>query len=740
MADTEVESFRTDYTDDPLLDLGDDALDRARLARRIANALSAVSSRTSSSVVALVGPWGSGKTTLLNAVEANLGDNDGWYIAHYNPWLYSSPETAVPGFLSELRSALPSGALKEGARATIGRLGAKLAPLGSLGAFVGMDLSATARAISEVVAGDQSTEQLRTDAAAQLVHLDRPVLVVMDDLDRLEPAELLLTFRLIRLVGRLPNVFYLLAYDETTLEDTLGRTDLVGSGAGRARDYLEKMIQLRFDVPPLLDSHRVALVNRLLDASLVAHGVELDADSGERLQEAWAKCLSKYMDQPRAIKRLVGQVDVLWPEVSGEVDFVDFLLATFLRTFERAVFELVIQSRDELVGGFSSFGRDRAPNGVRWQRWVDRVASLGPRDATAVADLLALLFLEVRGAKENTNYGSYHTQDVVRRRGIGCDEFFDRYTQVGVPSNDLPDRVVRVAMEQLGSGAAGDELQEVRRRLEDEPSRVAPRLVEFAEAGDPPAPQLLDMVARAYARVVEADSAFFGPRPAYALVQLGVKLLEGFDPAEAAAALRSVADVGSALEYFADLVEATDNEAGEEVARSAPWRAAVMGVLITSLEDFIKGAADQPLSGTSDSVRRLVWGFGRLAPAGAIQDLLWDVLDGPGPWTLEEFLAFLVPTGRASDGRRSWRSLGDLDAGTIDMLLGVDAVLDRLGGTELPDMPPDPFSRRRLEPTFENRRRVALAAVGRLRQQRATASEEGVEQPRDGDADEGVGE
>ena len=51
---------------------------------------------------------------------------------------------------------------------------------------------------------------------ADLDGLDQPILVVIDDLDRLQPDELLLVFKLIRLVGRLPSVGYILAFDERT--------------------------------------------------------------------------------------------------------------------------------------------------------------------------------------------------------------------------------------------------------------------------------------------------------------------------------------------------------------------------------------------------------------------------------------------------------------------------------------------------------------------------------------------
>lgn len=64
--------------------------------------------------------------------------------------------------------------------------------------------------------------------------------MILDDLDRLAPDELLLVFKLVRLIGRLPNVYYLLCYDEQTLLDTLSRSALVGGSEGRAREYMEK--------------------------------------------------------------------------------------------------------------------------------------------------------------------------------------------------------------------------------------------------------------------------------------------------------------------------------------------------------------------------------------------------------------------------------------------------------------------------------------------------------------------
>ncbi len=48
--------------------------------------------------------------------------------------------------------------------------------------------------------------------------------MILDDLDRLTAEELMQVFKLVRLVGRLPYVYYLLGYDEQTLVDLI-KTD-----------------------------------------------------------------------------------------------------------------------------------------------------------------------------------------------------------------------------------------------------------------------------------------------------------------------------------------------------------------------------------------------------------------------------------------------------------------------------------------------------------------------------------
>lgn len=176
------------------------------------------------------------------------------------------------------------------------------------------------------------------------------MLVVMDDLDRLTPEEPLVAFKLVRLVGHLPNIYYLISFDEQTLLDVLQRSDLVRDSDHRAREFLEKIIQVRLDLPAFRDRDAAAMSNRSLNALLDAHSMSMTSGEQRRFSEACFRHLQDRLQTPRAIKRYFGQAGATLGSLAGNVDLVDFPAVTFLRTNEPGVYRLLRRHRAELTG------------------------------------------------------------------------------------------------------------------------------------------------------------------------------------------------------------------------------------------------------------------------------------------------------------------------------------------------------------------------------------------------------
>lgn len=77
-----------------------------------------------------------------------------------------------------------------------------------------------------------------------LLKLDRPIIITVDDVDRLQSKELMMVMKIIRDTADFPNVFYIVAADNIHLEQMLGSLNIVDPA-----NYLKKFFNLEFNLP-----------------------------------------------------------------------------------------------------------------------------------------------------------------------------------------------------------------------------------------------------------------------------------------------------------------------------------------------------------------------------------------------------------------------------------------------------------------------------------------------------------
>lgn len=135
-------------------------------------------------------------------------------------------------FLQELNASLTKS-LGAKAKELIPRLGKALLQAGPvIGPAVNLatggiwgpiskgSLDFTKRFFSDSDSVEKVFDQISTILAQQ----SKRFLVLIDDIDRLTPSEALLMFRLVKSVGRLPNVMYLLVFDRDLAEKAISLT------------------------------------------------------------------------------------------------------------------------------------------------------------------------------------------------------------------------------------------------------------------------------------------------------------------------------------------------------------------------------------------------------------------------------------------------------------------------------------------------------------------------------------
>ncbi|MBL7261351.1 P-loop NTPase fold protein [Paractinoplanes lichenicola] len=339
------------WADDPIESAADEALGRGPFVKRFAEMLDLVGGQQSSSVVALVGPWGSGKTSTANLVIACL-DSAAWGgIGRLTPWALSTPDAIVGELLGAIAGALPQDRKATRALRRIKDYARTYAvPALSLVPTVG---SVVEKIGEQVLAADDTTLLARFEQVREaLADLARPVLVFVDDVDRLQPEELLTLFRAIRVVGRLPYVHYFIAYDQRTVIDLLKATPVASDREDRALAFLEKVVTLPIDQPALREVQSADLFNAGLTALLHDLGISLAEEQRRRLNVDWEGLLAADLAEPRGIRRLLAQLRVHLP-LAGvhDVDVADFVAMTHLRLAYPRLFQALRTDRVPLASG-----------------------------------------------------------------------------------------------------------------------------------------------------------------------------------------------------------------------------------------------------------------------------------------------------------------------------------------------------------------------------------------------------
>lgn len=309
----------------------------------------------------------------------------------------------------------------------------------------------------------------------------RPICIVMDDIDRLNPDELIMLFKLIRLVGNLRGVSYLLAMDENTVLELIGSTSVADSNPERARAYLEKIIDFKHRVPPLTfeQIHDRGFGEAIRFAN--SEGMEIHRRSYESLEWIYDQSLSRRLTTVRALDRFIAEVKSISPSIYREVDFKDWCLAAFLRSQMPMVWTYVIEHKNEFLGKISSLTLDM--KNVAAKEFADKLPTtfeeqgLSAEGVGIALDVLKAMFPAVSVSGGSILMGGSTVDEAEARYGIGHEDFFDRYTWVGLPPTDVSDHEILTLLRALGEAASHAEAErELLAVYGSQPSTVLDRM------------------------------------------------------------------------------------------------------------------------------------------------------------------------------------------------------------------------------------------------------------------------
>lgn len=184
---------------------------------------------------------------------------------------------------------------------------------------------------SQALFGDLLTEPVETGRrklAEALGALEQPVIVILDDLDRLDRDELVAVLRSVRLLSDLPNLTQLLAYDREQIARTLFPADPTGT---RARDHLGKIVNIEIPIGSPPRELIRDLFDRPLALLVTALGPEDARQFQERIRGVSLTLLAQALPTPREVRRVAATTASRWERMAGHLNAFDLFILTILQ-------------------------------------------------------------------------------------------------------------------------------------------------------------------------------------------------------------------------------------------------------------------------------------------------------------------------------------------------------------------------------------------------------------------------
>lgn len=474
----------------PISNLEDDLLGRRGFAEAISKSLLGWTGKDSL-VLAICGRWGDGKTSVknmvLDAIPADASRKP--EVVEFNPWQWAGQDQVFDAFFAAvedgLRRADPSVVGKKRARdwnsraqfyravrgVSVGVRQILLAILSlilfaaavvssfvpeannvatwlfRIGSFIFAPIIFLERILSgladiaenlhkgwgpKVRSVFERRDDKKQQLATSLSNLERPILVVIDDIDRLTPEQIRMVFQLVKANADFPSLIYLLLFQRDIVEKSL-REDGVVSG----QDYLEKIAQVLIDLPMIERARVEDILFKRLDVVLGFPEAQKRFDQ-LRWSDMFLSGVRPYFRNLRDVYRFLSTLEfhlsVFRREGRLDINVLDLVGVEVLRLFEPSVYRLMATSKATLTSRHEDIMMT-----VDSKKYDEAVVEKLIESATKgheddVRGLLRVLF---PACEPIATLGASIDDEWARDLRVAHPDIFDRYFLFAIPAGDV---------------------------------------------------------------------------------------------------------------------------------------------------------------------------------------------------------------------------------------------------------------------------------------------------------------
>jgi predicted KAP-like P-loop ATPase len=453
--------------DRPITTTQQDRLGRSTFAKYLARCI-LDHNVPESLVIGLYGTSGSGKTSLINLVleelryaGSNMFDNEKPIILNFSPWSYSGQGQLIYGFYRRLSSELRQAPFLENSNEIIHLLELYMS------FFTQTPVPKSLRAKRRLMAklkkpivnkqdelawqSGRDPIQVKSELNGYLSRLKHKIIIIIDNISRLTPPEIYQILQIVKSMGDYANTVYLLSFDK---EQVINAINKIRDGEGI--EFVEKLVQLPFEVPPISKND---LENLLFDRlEKVVDTAPEDTWNMVYWADIYYATLKTFFNSCRDITRYVNALSFSYSRVRDVVNPVDYFALTALEVFVPPVFAGVRENKDlftDLLDNVYVLDSDQ----IRQDK--ARIDEILKRADTIHKDILLDLLIKMFPRLHNIYFPQakfYHSEAQARElRRICSPDMFDVYFRLSIPSSYMPEAELQTILSQASDTTSFDQ-------------------------------------------------------------------------------------------------------------------------------------------------------------------------------------------------------------------------------------------------------------------------------------------
>lgn len=454
-------------TDRPIDTCEQDLLGRASFSKQLGRAIYDYNGKDGL-VIGLYGKWGSGKTSVINMAVNEMitlakQENNMPLVMKFAPWNYSDKDNLISIFFQSLKNKIElqdnEELKKEVGKALNDYAGAfdALSLIPIVGSGVAAILKTVAQAQGTNLMQGADLEKTKELLESALVEVNKKIVIIIDDIDRLTNSQIRDVFQLVKQVADFPNIIYILAMDREVVRRALQEVHNVDGN-----EYLQKIIQVPFEIPELRKSKLKSIFFSRLDEVVKEISDKIKWDD-MYWKDVFQNCIEPYINTLRDVNRVINTFQFKYGAMYEETAFEDMIGITTIEVLDPELYKWIGNNKEAVCGGFfHGLSFDKSDKDYR-KKYSEEFLSLEINPDRAIRCIAAMFPMFANDVNEK-GFEYFSSSDIRSKMRAAHKERFELYFMYDLDDIRIPRNIINACIYKLDTESIRNHLDKINKQ------------------------------------------------------------------------------------------------------------------------------------------------------------------------------------------------------------------------------------------------------------------------------------